>query len=116
MMKINADTNAIIVHGREALNLPYKRWVNPNGALVQVDISGSAMFLEIQNIGFRQQLTVDPSDAKGLRIHVGREVVETLSTRTTPYIIVDETDPSNPTVELEGTILRQGYIGIPQAT
>lgn len=40
-MQINPDTNAISVHGREALNLPYKRWATEeNGTRVQLDISG----------------------------------------------------------------------------
>ena len=113
-MQINPDTNAISVHGREALNLPYKRWATEeNGTRVQLDISGSSMFLEVPGAQLRRPLLVDPSDPKGLRMYLERSDVERLPAVDTPYIIVDETDADYPVVELEGTIIRTGYKGAP---
>ena len=113
-MNINPDTNAISVHGREALNLPYKRWATEeDGTRVQLDISSATMFLEIPGARLRRPLTVDASDPKGLRIYLERADVERLPTVETPYIIVDETDEDYPLVELEGAIIRTGYKGAP---
>ncbi len=113
-MNINPDTNAISVHGREALNLPYKRWATEeNGTRVQLDIGDATMFLEVPGARLRRQLLVDPTDAKGLRIYLNREDVERLLAVDTPYIIVDETDETFPLVELEGSIIRTGYKGAP---
>lgn len=111
-MKINPQTNAISVHGREALSLPYKRWaMGEDGVRVQLDISTATMFLEIPGAKLRQPLLRDPSDPKGLRIHLQRTDVEQIPVVDTPYIIIDET--VEPVVELEGTIIRTGYKGSP---
>ncbi len=114
-MKINPETNAISIHGREALNLPYKRWAtDEDGVRNQLDISESTMFVEIPGARLRRALIADTSDPKGLRIYLERADVERIPTVEGPYVILDETDPENPLVELEGSIIRTGYKGEPE--
>lgn len=107
------DTS-ITVHGREALDLPYKRWETAtNGASVQTDLSSSILYIEIPSANIRKLLTTDAGDAKGKRITLTRAEVEMIPTTASAYILLDETDPAKPFVELEGTITRTGYHGQP---
>jgi hypothetical protein len=113
-MKINPETNAISVHGREALSISYKRWgLGEDGARQQLDISATSMFLEIPGGPIRRALIADTSDPKGLRIYLERSDVARIPTAPTPYIVVDETNPAQPVVELEGSVVRTGYKGEP---
>jgi hypothetical protein len=111
-MKIDAVTNTISVHGREALDLPYSRW-SPDDSTIQLDISGATMYLEIPAANLRKLLVVNPDDPLGLRIVMSRSEVSLLPTVPTPYIILDETDPMVPVLELESRIYRTGYTNEP---
>lgn len=113
-MEFNSDTNAISVHGREALNLPYVRWSDDDPATqVQIDLSQSTLYLEIPGAGIRRLMPRDGSDSKSLRIYLSRTEVESLPTVPTPYIIIDETSEDYPSIQLEGKIIRTGYKGAP---
>lgn len=113
-MNINPVTSAISVHGREALNLPYKRWVTEDdGTQTQLDLSTTTMFMEIPGAMLRRPLIADAGDPKGLRLYLERSDVERIPIVETPYILLDETDSANPFVELASTIIRTGYKGTP---
>jgi hypothetical protein len=111
-MNINPTNNAVSVHGREALNLPYSRWTE-GSAPSQVDISTSVIFVEIPAARLRKRLISDPADPMGLLIHLSRTDVEKLPTSPSPYVLIDETDEDNPKIQLEGQIFRTGYKGFP---
>lgn len=113
-MQINPDTNAITVHGRESLMLPYTRFSNDEPR-EQQDISAATMFIEIPGAGIRKQLVPNSADAKGLLILLTRAEVERIPTTPSAYILLDETDEDHPILELSGDITRTGYKGEPVA-
>lgn len=107
-MIFDQATQTISVHGRESLDLPYTRW-SPEDVAVQIDISDAIMYLEIPAANLRKRLVVNPADPLGLKIVMTRAEVQTLPLIPTPYIILDETDPDAPVLELESRIYRTGY-------
>jgi hypothetical protein len=113
-MDINPTTNAVSVHGREALNLPYSRWTEGSSP-TQVDISTAVIFVEVPGARLRKQLIADPNDPFGLLVYLTRSEVESLPTVPSPYVLIDETVPAQPKIQLEGKIYRTGYKGSPVA-
>jgi hypothetical protein len=71
------------------------------------------MYIEIPAANIRKRLISNLFDPKGLTIFLTREEVSRISIRPTPYIILDETNPALPVVELESHIYRTGYTEVP---
>lgn len=107
------ELTLISVHGREGLLLPYTKFTkSATGREVQVDISGSTIYIEIPSVNIRKLLAQNPNDEKGLLIKLLREEVEQLPIKPTDFIVIDETGEI-PNVEWEGRIVRTGYTGAP---
>ncbi|RYE99790.1 MAG: hypothetical protein EOO77_34990 [Oxalobacteraceae bacterium] len=109
-MEINAETNTIAVHGREAMDLPYYRTDDNNQ---KVDISTAVLYIEVPGANIRKLLVSNPRDPRSLRIFLTREEVGRLPTTPSPFIVIDETDAAQPFVELEGQIYRKGFKAAP---
>ncbi len=113
-MQFNDETNTIAVHGREALALPYARWTNTTPS-EQVDISDAVMYIEIPGANIRKLLITDSADPKGLLIVLTRTEVGTLPIVPSPFVLIDETNSTQPFVDMEGKIFRTGYKEQPAA-
>ena len=109
-MILDENTKNISVHGREALDLPYARWVyTDTNVLVQQDISHATLYIEIPAANIRKQLVPDQLDGRGLVIYLTREEVAMIPFTPTPYVLLDETRADIPVLELQGKIYRTGY-------
>ena len=109
-MMIDQSTKNISVHGREALYLPYARWVYTEaGVLVKQDISRATLFIEIPGANIRKQLIADNLDPAGLLIYLTQAEVSLIPATPTPYILRDETREDVPMVEIQGRIYKTGY-------
>lgn len=111
MSNATTTSNSISVHGRGSLTLPFKLF-GADG-VTQTDISAKTFYFEVDGISFRKALTVDPADAKGLLISLTRNDIALLKTTDCPFAVIDETNPTAPVVEWDGTIKRFGFVGAP---
>jgi hypothetical protein len=104
----------IVVHGRGSVVIDFKV---KDAAGTQVDISGWDIYFEVDGLtaAIREPLVPDPDDALGQRIVLERDQVEMLKTTPTRFAVVDERLALEEVfiVLWDGTILRTGYIGIP---
>jgi hypothetical protein len=109
MAEVSKDATLIRVHGREGLNIPYTRYhKTATGREVQVDISGSDIFLEIPAADLRVQLLPNNADPMGLLIQLTRLQVAAIPTTATEFVVIDESGIV-PKVEWDGKIQRIGY-------
>lgn len=96
-------------HGRESLGLPYSVIPDPTTS-DQFDISASALYLEIFDLGVRKALALDPENPLGRKLVLSLAEVATLPEVPVGYLVRNDTEER---IEFEGTIVRIGYVGEP---
>lgn len=110
---ITAD--AITVHGRGSLVLPYKLNAKEGETITQIDLSERTLFFEVDGVPIREELASDPNDPMGKLLVLENDQIITLKKTATRCAIIDETELADgrPHVLWEGKIGRTGYVGAP---
>lgn len=77
------------------------------------DLTGRAIYYEINAAGIRKRLFADETDPTICHVKLSGAEVELIPTAPVEFIVRDETDPIYPEVMARGLIVRTGYVGAP---
>lgn len=75
-----------------------------------VDLSSRTLWFDVADTNIRVALTPDPNDALGQLLFLPLDIVDSIAESPTLFAIIDETDTDKPTLVVQGTIRRGGFV------